>query len=524
MGLFVLFILSGCSSGPVKLLPLPEDNRLEVLKKSLVLNADASIAQNASEKQALSYLLGLKAEKDNNRKLACKFFEDLSEDKSFVLKEAAFVHTLTNCDFSKRALVRLWKKTVIPTYLKESYLRESQKLAEKKGLSLYEAQFANELIAFTSVLAEKIKLIKKAISLAEKNDDSEKLKFYRDRLKTLSPLYIDNTDINNQNIFSIAKDFEINREFKKARVLYQQIIEGEFLIDEKVKSFNALRMSYKIERDLKTFLQKTFEMEAFLKNEMDKNPDDQKIISFWADSKIILARAVWTNHQNEEARKILDELIETNLGTPDQQATAEFVYGSICLESKENIKALKHYEKALTFKMNDSSLLENIQWAIVWNNYLLQENKKVVSSSDLFIKQSNNQAFIVKLEFWKAQALLRFGENEKSTEANILFEKILASDPFGFYGIMASASANSALTPLPLSSLKPDPTGFLALDWLMAMEEQNFSEKYLKEINSKFKTYSERENAMPLYFGEMILSELKIVRIISFLTNHYFFS
>ena len=107
-----------------------------------------------------------------------------------------------------------------------------------------------------------------------------------------------------------------------------------------------------------------------------------------------------------------------------------------------------------------------------------------MSFSDLFIKQSSNQAFIVKLEFWKAQALLRFGENEKSAEANILFEKILASDPFGFYGIMASASANTPLTPLPLSSLKPDPTGFLSLDWLMAMEEQNFSEKYLKDLSA----------------------------------------
>ena len=495
LNLLIVFWLTACSTQKLKTLSPPSPNRLEVLRNALLSKNKSVKPSGMAEEITKNYLEALKAESEGNSKLACEIFDDLSDNLSFPLKEAALIHALSHCNFSNSKLIRIWKKTVMPNYLQEAYLKTSLLLAEKNKLPFYEAQFSNDLIAFIPVQSEKIKLIKKAIALSEKNQDSEKIIFYTNRLKILSPLY--NSEINDKNIYSIAKDFESNRKFDVARLMYKKIIDGEFDLAEKVKAFNAFRMSYKIQRDLKTFLAKTFDMEAFLKTELDQNPKDLKAREFWVDSKITLARAVWTDHQTDKAQKILNELIASKLGNNNQSANTHFILGSLLLEGKKNLKALKQFEKANAFKMTDNSILENVQWAIVWNYYLLKKNNKVVSFADLFIKENNNQSFTVKLEYWKARALVRLKKNK---EANEIFTKIYAADPFGYYGLIASIDLKAALTPLSAANIKQTPSGFLTLDWLLALGEINFSEKYLKEINSQFKTPTEREKAMSLYF------------------------
>jgi soluble lytic murein transglycosylase len=444
--------------------------------------------------QAKAYLLAMISEKEGNTQLACNLFTDLSENKNLAIKEAALVHSLFDCDYSESKLERIWKKSLIPNYLKEAYTEQSLKLAIQKNLLDFEAQFSFDLIAFQPIQAEKIKLINRAIAIAQKLNDTDKIKIYNDRLKEISPLY--NTEINEKNIYIIARDFEANRKFETARSLYKKIIDGEYALDEKVKAYNAFRTSYKVERNLKTFLLKTFEMEEFLKAELGKNPEDKKSIEHWVDSKIALAKAVWTEHKNQEARKILDELIASKMGSVNQLANTQLIYGSLYQESKEMTQALHSFENAGTFKVTDLALAENIQWAIVWNNYLLKQDKKVVVYVDSFVKKSNNQSFIAKLNYWKARALQRM---DKSLEANEVFASVNASDPFGYYGIIATIDLKIPLTPISPSVINTSPTGFQILDWLIAMEEKKFSQKYLKEIDSHFKTPAERERAMSLY-------------------------
>lgn len=492
--LSLILILVSCSTQPVRMISPPSANRLELLKKAIISKRTIPQIQSESEALAKAYLLAMKAENEANTVLACSLFSDLSDNLSFAIKDAALVHALKNCDFSESALLRLWKKTVIPNYLKEAYTEQSLRHSVLRNLPEYEAQFSYDLTHYRPVQAEKVKLIKRAIAIAQNSKDTAKIQLYTNRLIEISPLH--NPDINDETIAKIAKDFEANRQFDQARTLYKQIIDGDFVIEEKVKAFNAYRTTYKVERDLKTFLQKTFEMEEFLKLESEKNPDDQKLLEFWVDSKIALVKAVWTDHKNAEARKLLDELIATKSGNNNQLAHVQLIYGSLHLESKENAEALKRFEFAGTFQVSDLPLWENIQWAIVWNNYLLKQDKKVVIYADQFVKKSNNQNFIVKLNYWKAKSLNRL---KLSSEAKELFEKVFAADPFGYYGLISTIELNSPLTPLPPTVINSDPTGIHILDWLIAVEEKTFSQKYLKEIDSQFKTPAERERAMSLY-------------------------
>ncbi len=494
LSLSTLLLTLSCSTKPVKTLSPPREERLQALKKSVASQSFIEAILDESEDLAKAYLQAMDAEKSGNTKLACSLFSDLSEKKALPIRDAALIHTLTDCDLSKGDLKDIWSEAKVSNYLKEAYFEYSKDLAAKKNLPAYEAEFAFALIPYKPIQSDKIKLIKRAIAIAEKESDTEKLKLYTEKLKEISPL--NNTDINDQNIYTIARDFESNRKFSKARELYRQIIDGNFPLEMKVKAFNAYRTTFKVERDLKTFLAKTYEMESFLKDEHEKNLNDQKTIDAWADSQIALARAVWTNHQNYDARKILDELIAAKMGTPNQQATAQYLYGSLHLENKENAEALKRFEKASTFKITDSSLLENIQWATVWNSYLLKNNSKVVSFAESFVKRSNNPAFIAKLNYWKGKALER--ENKRE-EAEKVFNDVMEADPFGYYGIISSIELKKPLKPIPASILNTEPTGNQTLDWLIAVEEKPFAQKLVKEMDSQFKTAEERERAMSLY-------------------------
>ncbi|MDO9182490.1 MAG: transglycosylase SLT domain-containing protein [Bacteriovorax sp.] len=495
LGLFVLIFISSCATKPVRLVSAPLANRLEVLKNSLNSNDFEFILQNESEEIAKAYLLALKAQSEGQNGVACDLFTNLAENKNLPIYQAALIHSLSVCDYSERRLRNIWKNASIPKYLGEAYAEESLKLAIKKNILEFEAQFSYDLVSFKPTTSEKISLLKRAILISEQLKNISQIKTYTDRLKEISPLY--NTEITNTNKYIIAKNFEANRKFETARSMYREIIEGEFTIDEKVKAYNSYRTSFKVERNLKTFLSKTFEMEDFLKNEMNKNPNNQKIIDFWVDTKIALTRAIWTDHQTLKARELLDDLVQTNIGNSNQLATIQLIYGSLDLESKKNINALKHFEKAVSFKITDQALKENIQWAIVWNNYILKRNKKVVSYVNSFISPSSNPIFAAKLNYWKAKVLLRLNKEEEASE---LFTSIYTSDPFGYYGIISTIDLKIPLKPISPIKINLNPTGDQILDWLMAMEEKSFSQKYIKEINPKFKTPEAREKAMSLYY------------------------
>ena len=484
--LLALLLASGCATKSIKPLSPPKWERLDAIRNNENLDASEGLAK--------SYMDALESEKKGRLAKACESFVKLAGSPEFPPRDAALVHTLGTCDFSKEELKKLWKKENLPTYLKEQYYKRSLDLAIKHKISEYEANFSMQLLPYQKSQADKLKLIKRALSIYESRKEMDKVYQIKKKLLEISPSITD--DINPQNIFTVARDFESKRNFDKARSLYLKMINEKYPIAEKVKAYNAYRMSYKVQRDLKTFLEKTTEMESFLKKEMEDNPKDSKVEEAWADSFIAYTRAIWTDHQNDKAKKMIDQFIKTKKGNDNQKSLAELVMGSILIEAKENKKALTHYEKALNFKTTDQNQLENIQWAIVWNHYLLNHADKVSKFSEQFIKKSNNPNFIAKLQFWNAKALVRAHKKE---EAKTLFTKLVDSDNFGYYGILASAELGLPLTPLAQKNKTSQLIGNLDFDWLVFLGESDLAQKILKDIEGDYKTNAQREKIMPLY-------------------------
>nr|BDT30014.1 lytic transglycosylase domain-containing protein [Bacteriovorax sp. HI3] len=493
--LLITLLLTGCSSKPINPIPAPGYARMSALKSALTEGNKSFETQNDAEELAQEYLKAMKAESAGDTKSACKLFKNLAENESFPLNQTALVHTLTNCSYSASELRSIWGQTVIASYLKEAYLDSSLKLAEKYQIDEAAANFSYDLVAFKQVQSEKVKLLQNAIKLAQKINRPELEEKFFAKLTEVSPLF--SKDINRDNIYSVAKDFESSREFEKARDLYLEIINGEeYSFEEKVKAYNSYRTSFKVARDLKMFMEKTGEMELYLRQLLDNDPADTKLQEAWVDAKINYARAVWTEHLNAEARIILEDVIERKVGNANQMATLYWVYGSLHVESKEFPEALAKYEKASTYKVTTLDLQENVQWALVWNKYLTKRYEDMLSDVDRFVKKSSNPNFIHKLNFWKARALYKLGRED---EGKALFQTTAANDAFGYYGLISSMQTQEPLAPLAPTEIIKDPFGHLILDWLIAVDEKAFSTKVLKEINSQFKTIAERERAMSLY-------------------------
>ncbi|NOT79033.1 MAG: lytic transglycosylase domain-containing protein [Bacteriovoracaceae bacterium] len=493
-------VLSGCSSKQIHALKAPSFKRLSILSEQFRTQKAASPIDE-SEEIALKFIEASQKEMEAGNEKVCEIYEELSSKRDFPLAQLAVVKTLQYCQYSKRELRNLWSETVIQPYMQEGYLDSILEQASKLQIDELAFNASLSLVDIKTSQSEKIKLLNQSLELAKRLNNHDFLARANDKLVKIAPRH--SSEITPLNIYSVAKDFESNRQFEIARNFYLQIINSEFPLAEKVKAYNAYRTSFKVARDLKTFLEKTGEMELYLRQLLESANDEytelkalQELQEAWVDAKINYARAVWTEHQNLEARDILDNLFEAEIGNPNQLATAYSVYGGLHLESKENEEAIEKYEKASELKITNFETLENVQWALVWNLYLSKEYNKTIKRAENFISKSINPNFIAKLEFWMAKSLWALGKKE---DARILFAEIMQEDSFGYYGLLASMEIQSTLSPLSPTELSIESSRYNELDWLIGLKEKKLAMKFLKNVNSRFKSTLEREKAMSLY-------------------------
>ena len=253
--LWLLLFLAGCATKPVKLIPAPTKNRSEIIKKELLQMPTKAQDLTPAERLIYDFLLAKNYESKNDVKSACEKYEELSENEAFPLKELAQIKAMQTCDYSPYKLKRIWKNEPTHKFLREMYFENSYLIAKKLEISNYQAIFANKFSELKKIKQDKINLIKEAQEIASKLNMDE-AREYSNKLLVLSPQL--NTTITKDNKFLVAKDFESSRNFEQARILYLEIIKDESQpLDLKIKSYNAYRTTYKLERKLSLFIEKT---------------------------------------------------------------------------------------------------------------------------------------------------------------------------------------------------------------------------------------------------------------------------
>lgn len=473
---FILALLVSCSHHGLEV-PPSKDRILSLWKEP---NVDLK-ELNENEKAALVLK---KAEKDNYQN--CFDLISLSKRNDFPLSKLATLKSIENCDLPEEKLVQIWQQEdQIPRWLKKRFNEVSLQLANKHSLVDYQAKFSLKVIKGKRLQKEREEVLLTAISSAKRAKNIEALNELTEKLYDVAPRY--NKVITKENIYSVARDFERNRSFKKARNLYTKIIRyRNYTIDEKVKAWNRLRLSHKIERDKKTYLKETARMVSFLKKYYRKNRNS-KVHHYLVDSIITLSRAQWTEHMRSKAERTLKDLNKRYSPDNKELAKSYWLLGSMRLEAKDFKRSRYYYEKA--FNLDPKS--ENIAWSLGWNLYT---DKNFKEAKNLFSRYVEENPDTQRFRFWLAKTHLHLKEND---EAEDLFKEIISIDPMEYYSFLSHLELNKEINPIDnfdeITALEDS-----TFEWLYSLGEIDIAKDYLKSMRRVWKG-KKRIASLPLY-------------------------
>jgi len=489
----VLLFSWACSTPQKPPLKAPAFSKISSIKSSNIDNLQKSSAEALAKKS----FLARNALTKGNYEEACSIWDDLQDISEFPLNDLMSLFILENCPINKSLFKKILNKNIEKKFYKEDFLKIAIKYGRELKLDEELAQLLFEYSEYIKSNSEKIKFLEEALSIARKNskDDKDEInqKIIGKLIKIKPSTY---ATLTNENAFAIAKDYESRREFEKAQLLYLEIIKNSSELDLQAKAYNAYRMSFKVNRDLKTFLEKTKEMEIFFNQLSKSNPDDKKIQEIWNESAINLSRALWTEHQNKEADEVLTQILEKKTCNANQCSQTTFIKAQMALEEKSYTQALMHLKSALKYNIKDQNLKENIQWNLIFNSYLAKKYKDVIKLAPKFYSNQVNPHFTSKLKYWEGKAWQKL---DKNSEANKIFQELLDSDAFNYYGILSSMELGVSLSSIPNFIPPLTESGDNILDWLIVIDEKKHAQSYLKTIDHKFKTFNERERAYQYY-------------------------
>jgi soluble lytic murein transglycosylase len=427
-------------------------------------------------------------------KQACEIYRDLSELEEFPLRDLTKVRILQTCDLALDDIQDIWEDWKSETsWLDEEYTRTSLTLANLAKDHNSSANFSYQLEKFLKVKKERVELLQNSMRKLEDSDPVLKEKI-RQRLVEIAPRF--SKVITDENIYKVARDFERNREFKKARKLYKQIIHNpQSDFKSFINALNRTRLSYKIERRLETYVKKTHEMTDLLEELWKDNPEDKELKEAWLKSMITLTRAVWTRHDRPSARNILRRAIAHKIQDQKQLAVIYWLFGSMSLEEKKLNRAVNNFKKALTYKHNDKDLKNRLLWALARNHYHMKKYKKASKMFLAFVNKTKSETYQNRFKFWAAKSFMKI--NHK-TKAKKLLRELTKSDEFGYYGLLAHKELRLPLGPLKNSKAIPaiyDNT----FEWLLTVGEKDLAKRYLDSLRKTLKNSKKRWSALNLY-------------------------
>ena len=430
----------------------------------------------------------LQAKKESS----CPLYTRLANDLDFPLYELAFVRVIEHCPLTDEELSEIWsnKTDSLSPWIKESFYQTSLSLAQKRGLNKYSAHFMAKLIPYQKLPEEKIDLAQRAIKIAPKEEKD----IYTEELYKVAPRFYPKPT--QENIYFIAHDFEKNREYRKARQLYLKIIaQDEFSLEDKIKAWDRVRLTFKLEHNHDAYLVQTRRLNEFIRQQLHHDYQNPKLQETWLEYQITLARVLWTRHQAQSAKKILENLLAFEFNYPNKLALIYKNLAGIAMEEKQLDTAIAYLAECLILAITDSELRDEINWLRAWLYYRQNDYPQAFAALKQAEDDTENFFFKLKLQFWQAKNLQLMGEIKK---ANKLLAQLVENDNFGYYGIIAHKELQR-----PFSPIKQDTNYVLprlsVLEWALSMDEPEVAQTYLRVYASRLQKPEEIEEVLPLF-------------------------
>ncbi len=498
MKLFLFTFISlflGCSSTSLTSPPHQDDMKALANKLSRITSFDAPEDHDNSSYALLFLKANSLVSKGQNTE-ACPYYEFLSKNEVFVLQKLAWVRALGTCHYSKDQLVNTWEREdlIIPKWLNEEYVNTSYSVAKKNKLRKYEAIFISKKSRYEKVKKERLELLKNAHKISKTAGDSELEDELLTKIHRLAPRLMN--DIHESDRYKVGRDFENIRDFDRARMFYRKIIRDPSVkLKTKKMAWNRLRLSYKLQRQKPTYVQKTLKMVNFFKKKLINKPKDKRIKRIWVNTSIKYSRALWTLHQRDEGRAVLKKLLAFGVEDKEPLVQIHWILGKMKAEEKLFEDAIKRFEKASDLRTSNQNFKERIAWSLGWNYYLLDQFQNTIDYFNKYMDENEESRFNLKLKFWMAKSYLKIGKKGRSHK---ILSQIAKNDPFGYYGIISNIELERGFSPIEVVNREKhyyDST----LEWLLSLGETKLGENYLKSIQGKFRSKNQITQLLPLY-------------------------
>ncbi len=388
---------------------------------------------------------------------SCDTIKEIKESKfrfARLLVESKFYKYCSDEDFSLESLSGFsrWRRNVILNDIKDS-LFISKQVRGHTYLELGENERNNTL---------KEQYLVKAHELLS-SDSSEKI------LTQNFPRY--NKKIDQTNLYEVARDFEANREFRKARSIYRKIINSKsFDFQLKVKSWDRVRLSYKIQRDRNTYLSKTKKMIQWIKKR-------QPISDEYFDYSIKFARILWTMGDLTKAYEVLESLKKNKEAMSNERRVNSLYYmAGIQEELGQRNLSLSLYEEAFNEQDQFQKLNEDIVWKISWLNYRSSNFLTAIKWFESFLEEVDDNW---KFKYWLAKSYKSIRNIEKAKK---IFTEIYEMDNYGFYGQISSKEIEKNLEGIKANA-NLMLSGDKLLDWMTYFGQVNMAREYIFDVD-----------------------------------------
>lgn len=502
----MILLLAGCASG-IKTAP-PSADYLQSLHKSL--KSKDFIAEQKLELKNLEgvkkeelwtqiFLTGQAQEEKDYRNQACESFQTL-QLQDFPLKALLNFKLLSNCSFSQKELTELLNETekLLKPYQEEVFYNLAHKLALNHNLSQQAGYYLGHLALYEKTSEKKTSLTQKALELvADKEDHKKNL---TEQLETVAPRFIPSPT--KEQWYKVARDYERNRKFRRARDYYQKIIDHDDIsYEEKVKAWYRLAMSFKVGRDRNGYTEKLMDLVAWIGKQIEEDSSEEFIKDYFK-YQILVARSYWTLQNSKKAMSILEDLANHPHAHGSHLAHVLWLKGSINLEWKKYDEAIIEFQKAFNETLEEDEMLVRISWSLPWAFYNKGKYELAVHYYKESLKKISDGFDQLKFKYWMAKSLLKLKNKE---EADTYFKEIADSSPYGYYGILSRKELGMHYAPLNSSTALPRAKDY-ELQWLLSLDQQELAKSNLK-IKAKELKKDEKHDQLLAYLPYFIQAE-----------------
>jgi soluble lytic murein transglycosylase len=426
-----------------------------------------------------------RAHQASDSEKSCTIFTSLGSDKKFPAHDIARLRALETCPNENMPQL---DRAQWPPYLQELAVDILVKLAGDRGDKTAEMELAVEKSKQRLPQNVKIKWMNLALQRAEELKAEERLAELQKRLYSISPRL--NPQPEEKEFLSVANDLRLARKFEKAREYYQKVLGSKlFDTDKKIAALKGIRLSYKNARQNENHLKAAQSLIDFLKRELKTSRRSRALLTASYDAQVYLARALWTLGHVNDAEKIFARLEHTMKGKVSL-AELYWLRGRVAEDNKD-LESVSHFmERALKEKTNEGELRDKILWYSAWNERRRHNLPRAAEILQMIDEKTQTDFTRSRALFWLGRT---YAENNQADESLKVYQRLMESDPLGYYGLLAHRQTKTPIKLLPpvrqlASASEPTlPFDTVVADWLGLLEEKDALTALLDQASQTYK-------------------------------------